>query len=157
MKFLKAILLCLTISAILAVDMQASEKNTLQAESSTVLTDMASCTPVTKTKVPGEPTNVVAKAWMKYFVFYPTSKNGKTPKAFYINPSYALQFSENQEVDSELHDQFGSIEVPDEYHFFMELTYDAMYIVTARRNDLIKTVDSIQIDSLAVQQNWSSL
>ncbi len=141
----------MAISAILAVDMQATEKNTLQVESSTVLTDMGVCDPVTKTKIPGEPTNVVAKAWMKYFVFYPTSKKGKAPKAFYINPSYSLQFTDNRMVDSELRDTFGSVEIPDEYHFFMVLTYDSLYITTARRNDLTKTVDSVQIDSLATQ------
>ncbi len=114
-------------------------------------------TAVTKNLPVGKSTNVVAKAWMKYFVYYPTSNSGKTPKAFYINPSYAIQFDGSKQIDSDKRDAFGSIEVPDQYHFFMELTYDALYIVTARRNDLIKTVDSISIDSLAIQQNWDRL
>ena len=41
--------------------------------------------------------------------------------------------------------------VPDAYHFWFVLTKDALYITTSRRNDMAKTADVIQIDSLDIQ------
>jgi len=36
-------------------------------------------------------------------------------------------------------DDFGPIDIPDASHFFMTLTKDALYVLSARRNELAKT------------------
>ena len=96
-----------------------------------------------------ESTNVVAKCWFKYFVFYPT-ENQNAPRAFFINPAYAEQKASGF-ADMSLKDEFGFVDVPGEFEFFMTLTREAIFITTARRNDMVKTVDAIYLHSLAKQ------
>ena len=87
--------------------------------------------------------NVINKGWMKYFMYYPTKKDGNAPKAFFINAGYEHQFSGGRVVNQEETDDLGEINIPNKFRFWFVLTKEALYITSARRNDMAKTVDVI--------------
>ncbi len=91
-------------------------------------------------------TDVINKGWMKYFVYYPEEKTSISPKAFFINSAYEAQ---GLNADIELKDEFGTVNIPDQFHFFFVLKKNAIYITSSRRNQIAKTVDIITLDSLA--------
>ena len=79
---------------------------------------------------------IYKKGWLKYLPF--TSKSTDTCSQFTKNPAY---FDQNPDNPLRKHqkDDCGSLEIPDAFHFFFYLTFDALYIVSARKNDLAKT------------------
>ncbi len=54
-------------------------------------------------------------------------------------------------------DDYGTVNIPDKFHFFFTLTKESLFITSSRRNDIAKTVDVIQMDSLAPQLMSSSV
>ena len=70
-------------------------------------------------------------------------------KNFFDNEAYYEQMKRKVNLDQA--DDYGSLEIPDNLHFFFTLTKTALYIISARRNDIAKTQEVLQISSIAPQ------
>ena len=110
---------------------------------------------------------IYKKGWLKYLSF--TSKSSKIFSEFIKNSAYFDQNQQNSmnsansinsinQRDSSTipKDECGSIEVPDPYHFFFYLTYDNLYIVSARKNALAKTFRVLGLRTADMRTNVKS-
>ena len=76
--------------------------------------------------------------------------NEKKPlKNFFLNEAYYEQLKKPFDISTK--DSYGTIDIPDNIHFFFTLTKDSLYIISARRNDIAKTQEVLHISSLSQQ------
>ena len=57
---------------------------------------------------------------------------------FFVNDAFFEQQKRKCEDDGKT-DGFGSINIPDNVHFFFALTKDTLFVLSSRRNDIAKT------------------
>ena len=65
------------------------------------------------------------------------------PNKFLINSGFGFQMKLNASEDLSGEDEYGYLNIPDEYHFYLMMSETNLYMVNARRNDLATTHLSI--------------
>lgn len=98
---------------------------------------------------------IYKKGWLKYILL--TSKTANFLQEFAINPAFSDESREilyNSPAISQENREFlresgektcESLQIPSKYHFFFYLTAENLYIVSARRNSLAKTVKTLRL------------
>ncbi len=71
---------------------------------------------------------MLSRSWLKYFVYYPTTKEVGPPKAFFINSAFNDQFKGGKNPKLEEADEFGPINIPSDKHFWVTLTKQGLYV-----------------------------
>ncbi len=102
-------------------------------------------------KIKGEPLNdalkhkgpVYYQGWAKYFR-YDNGGMSQRPKDFFQNNEYFNQKVLKRDLDKK--DKWGTFAIPTKFHFFLTLTRDTLSFVSSRKNQLQKSVDSLQVD-----------
>jgi len=93
---------------------------------------------------------IYKKGWLKFLSY--TSKSSNSYNEFTKNAAYYEQNPDHNFIKLPIHqnrrdDECGSLEIPDAYHFFFYLTTDTLYIVSARKNSLAKTIRVLHFKS----------
>lgn len=86
---------------------------------------------------------ILHKGWLKYFYYMPTGKD-QQPKSFEFNSAFTAQMAGGV-MPSRVKDSYGFLDIPTETSFFFILTHKTLYVVSARKNGIAKTVKSLQI------------
>lgn len=82
--------------------------------------------------------NIIMRGWLKYFVYSPNSDLNEKPKTFFVNKKYFQQFEKAIPLNIikptvQKKDEFGSIGIPSQFHFFFVLTKKTLYVISARQ------------------------
>jgi hypothetical protein len=90
---------------------------------------------------------IYAKGWLKYTTFAKEEKN--KPREFFKNMAFYEQMKNGVTLDLTATDEVGYRNIPDEEHFFFILTDTSMNILSARKTNLARTMDVLNIDDIA--------
>jgi hypothetical protein len=70
------------------------------------------------------------------------------PSKFLVNPGFSHMLLLNRTEDIVTTDEFGTLNIPDDHHFYFMMTASTLYMVNARKNDLAKTHMSVDFKDL---------
>ena len=76
---------------------------------------------------------ILLKGWMKFFTYSPSLNISEKPQKFEYNTQYLRQFYNNDPNKINKEDEFGSIDIPTELHFFFVLTKKTLYALNSRK------------------------
>ena len=93
-------------------------------------------------------TKILMKGWLKFFAYVQTFNLNEKPHYFDINSAFFSQYSNNNSINNQQTDQFGSIEIPSKNHFFFVLTKESLFVISARRVKNIKLFFLIFIECI---------
>lgn len=97
---------------------------------------------------------IFKKGWLKFLLLSPSSNGFFTE--FTKNPAFSDQKQENV-VDAEKEDDCGPLDIPSLYHYYFYLTAEKLFIVSARRNSLAKTVKVLNLKHAKNEEFISSV
>ena len=70
------------------------------------------------------------------------------PSKFLINPSFNQMLLINKTEDIITTDEYGTLNIPDDHHFYFMMTQKTLFMVNARKNDLAKTHMSVDFKDI---------
>lgn len=92
---------------------------------------------------------IYAKGWLKWLSYNPSAV--PDIRNFFVNEAFEEQQTRLNHTNGTEEDDFGPIEIPDKVHFFFVLTAEAIYVFTARRNDITKIQRTMTFSSIVPQ------
>jgi len=84
---------------------------------------------------------VLVKGWFKYIILDPSSDK----QDFETNPDFENESRTLTKAESEMTDEVGKVDIPDNKSFYMVLTTSTLNILTSRRNQITKTIDVLDL------------
>lgn len=102
------------------------------------------------------PGPVFKKGWLKYLIL--TQNDSRSFNQFNKNQAFYEQAT-HKNYQNIAKDDYGVLEVPDSFHFFFYLTSDSLYIVSARKNSIAKTLKIVNFktDNLKINEYLSGV
>ena len=90
------------------------------------------------------------KGWFKWLSYNPSVV--PDIRNFFVNEAWydqAARMNSTKEMES---DDFGTVDIPDKTHFFFVMGEEAIYVFSARRNDVSKVVRSMNLVEIQPEQ-----